>query len=72
MGTRYILTVICPICKTEDSDVYYAPTCNFTTHTCSSCKHIVDLEKYTGISYEDASNATEIGAIVDSFLEERW
>ena len=47
MGDRYILKIICPKCKTEDPEVYFAPTCG----------HKIDLCKHTGISYEDASNA---------------
>ena len=49
MGDRYILTVACPVCGHKDGDVYFAPTCGFKTWKCQ-CGHIVDLEKYTGIS----------------------
>lgn len=55
MGDRYFLTVMCPKCGLEDSNVYYAPTCGFTEHRCP-CGHSVDLEEYTGISHEGASN----------------
>ena len=64
MGDRYILTVTCPKCNKTDDDVYYAPTCGFITHRCS-CGHVIDLEEETGITYDDASNAGEIGDIVD-------
>jgi len=57
MGDRYILTVVCPECGTEDDDVFYAPTCGFVTHKCSGCGIELDLEKYTGITYSDVSNA---------------
>jgi hypothetical protein len=60
MGDRYFITVICPECNTEDNDVYYAPTCNFVIHKCSGCGIQIDLEKYTGITHEDASNLQEI------------
>lgn len=63
MGTRYFLTVTCPECGCVDDNVYYAPTCGFTEHTCN-CGHITDLEEHTGISYEDASNADLLVAIV--------
>lgn len=56
MGDRYILTQICPKCKYFCDDVYYAPTCGINTWTCPKCKTIVDLEKETGITKEDASN----------------
>jgi len=56
MGDRYFLTVKCPKCGTTDTDVYYAPTCGFTTHKCSKCGKKIDLAKYSGISYEDCSN----------------
>lgn len=55
MGDRYFLTVKCPSCDTIDEDVYYAPTCDFVSHTCSKCGARIDLAEYTGISYEDAS-----------------
>lgn len=64
MGTRYILTIKCPVCGITDEEVYYAPTCGFVTHTCE-CGHVVDLEKHTGISYEDASNEAEIAAAIE-------
>lgn len=63
MGTRYLLSVECPKCKIIDDDVYYAPTCGFLTFKCK-CGYEIDLEKYTGISYENASNASEIAEII--------
>lgn len=56
MGDRYILEIICPKCKFFDDEVYYAPTCGFTKWRCDVCGYTIDLEDYTGISYEDASN----------------
>ena len=64
MGDRYFLTVTCPKCGNTDQDVYYAPTCGITDWKCFKCKTVVDLEKLTGISYEDASNLKEIEKIV--------
>jgi len=60
MGTRYFLELDCPSCKFHDDDVYYAPTCGFLTWTCPKCKTVVDLEKLTGITYEQASNRGEL------------
>lgn len=37
MGDRYILQVICPCCGNLNKDVYYASTCDFTTHICDFC-----------------------------------
>jgi len=68
MGDRYIITVTCPECGLDDDDVYYAPTCGFTDWTCMVCGHKIDLEEYTGISAEDASNAVEIGAAIESVI----
>lgn len=68
MGDRYILTVKCPKCGHEDDNVYYAPTCGFTEHKCS-CGHIVDLEKLTGITYEEASNRAEIEELCRKAVE---
>jgi len=65
MGNRYFLEITCPECGTHDDDVYYAPTCGFVTWTCE-CGHTIDLETYTGISYEEASNATEIKQMLDA------
>lgn len=64
MGDRYILTVKCPKCGLVDDDVYYAPTCGFTEHKCA-CGSVIDLEEWTGISYEDCSNRDEIQRLCD-------
>ena len=70
MGDKYILCVTCPTCGLIDNDVYYAPTCGFTDWECPECKTVVNLEKYSGISYEDASNEKEIRkAIFDAVNE---
>jgi len=66
MGDRYFLQVTCPKCKFTEEDVYYAPTCGFTEWVCPKCGEKVDLEEYTGISYEDCSNAGLINAMVES------
>jgi endogenous inhibitor of DNA gyrase (YacG/DUF329 family) len=64
MGDRYFLTVKCPQCGVITEDVYYAPTCDFFDFTCK-CGNVIDLEKYTGITYEDASNLSEITKLVE-------
>jgi hypothetical protein len=64
MGDRYIITVVCPNCDTESEDVPFAPTCGFVDFTCPECGLVIDLEEYTGISYEEASNRAEIEAII--------
>ena len=69
MGDRYIITVTCPDCGFIDDDVYYAPTCGFVDWECPKCNKKVDLEKLTGITYEDASNADMIEDIVDFYKE---
>lgn len=63
MGLRYFISVICPKCGRIEDDVYYAPTCGFTDWKCT-CGEKVDLEKYTGIGAEEASNAKEIDAAI--------
>ena len=63
MGDRYILAVECPRCCHKDS-AYYAPTCGFTEWICPECGEIVDLEKLTGITYEDCSNKEMIEQFV--------
>ena len=65
MGTRYWLSVTCHKCGLRDDEVYYAPTCGFIDWTCE-CGCVVDLEKLTGISYEDASNIDEIREMVNA------
>ncbi|MHA1342170.1 MAG: hypothetical protein ACTSO2_19540 [Promethearchaeota archaeon] len=52
-----------------DKDVYFAPTCGFTTWICPQCDYELDLYEYTGISYEDASNAKEIEKLVQEFIK---
>jgi len=69
MGDRYILEVSCPKCGYMDKDVYFAPTCGFTTWICPQCDYELDLYEYTGISYEDASNAKEIEKLVQEFIK---
>ncbi len=65
MGDRYFLEITCPNCGFhDDDDVYYAPTCGFLKWKCQKCGQVVDLKEYTGISYEDASNANEIEQII--------
>jgi transposase-like protein len=66
MGDRYYITVQCPICKAEEEEVYFAPTCGFVSWTCPKCSHEVDLCEETGISYEDASNVDLIAEVVKS------
>ena len=68
MGTRYILTVVCPECGATEEGVYYAPTCGFVSHICSECKTEIDLEKHTGITYGDASNVAEIETAIATHL----
>jgi endogenous inhibitor of DNA gyrase (YacG/DUF329 family) len=63
MGDRYFLTVKCPKCGQVDNEVYYAPTCDFTTHKCK-CGQIIDLEEYSGISYEEASNRDVVAKLI--------
>lgn len=67
MGDRYFLTVTCPKCGFYDDDVYYAPTCGFKSWRCEKCGQVIDLEKYTGISEEDASNRSEIEELLKQY-----
>jgi len=57
-----------------DNDVYYAPTCGFTEYRCP-CGNTIDLEKYSGITYEEASSREEIEklckAVSDKPVEEK-
>lgn len=71
MGDRYFLAVTCPECKTEDPDVYYAPTCGFVDWVCPKCRCIVDLEEWTGISYEDCSNADVIENLIEDLTNRK-
>ena len=64
MGDRYVLEVTCPKCGLRDDDVPYAPTCGFVDWKCDNCGHVVDLEKYTGISRKKASNAGVIQKLI--------
>lgn len=66
MGNRYIISVLC-VCGNWDNDVCYAPICGWATHKCSKCGHVIDLEEYTGISYEEASNIDTIQSIADAY-----
>jgi len=68
MGDRYFLTVKCSECGMLDGDVYYAPTCGIVDAKCPQCGHVTNLEEYTGITYEDASNAKELKALAESIV----
>ena len=69
MGDRYVLEITCPKCGFHDNECYYAPTCGFVDWNCGKCGYVVDLEKYTGISYEDASNAKELSELINKQIE---
>ena len=69
MGERYYVTVKCPKCGFTENDVYYAPTCGIISWECPKCEYVVNLEEYTGISYEEASNLDIIQKIVDCAKE---
>ena len=64
MGDRYFLHMKCKRCGTEEMDVYFAPTCDFTKWKCPKCGKSVNLIKHTGITAEMASNKAEIEAII--------
>ena len=68
MGDRYVLTVTCPKCSHVEEEVYYAPTCGFIKYKCP-CGHLIDLEELSGISYEEASNCSEIEKICKEIEE---
>ena len=70
MGDRYILQITCPRCGTKDDEVYFAPTCGFTEWRCPNCKYQIDLCKYTGITYEDASNVDLIVKEMEKIAKE--
>ena len=59
MGDRYFLKMTCDRCGAMEEDVYFAPTCGFTTWKCK-CGNKIDLIEHTGITAEMASNKTEI------------
>jgi len=71
MGTRYILDVRCPECGFLNESVYYAPTCNFLTYACEGCGAEIDLEEYTGIRVEEASNSKRISEIIEAHYGKR-
>ena len=59
MGSRYIITVVCPNCREVDDNVPYAPTLNFMSWRCPNCQHVVNLDEYADITYwanEDSSD----------------
>lgn len=68
MGNRYFLTVTCPVCGKTEKDVYYAPTCGIKHFPCK-CGHTINLEEYSGITEEEASNRDEIQQIVDEVVK---
>lgn len=69
MGDRYIIAVVCPDCGFLDDNVYFAPTCGFTTWDCPKCSKKVDLVELTGITPEEASNVKMIEDMIDFYKE---
>ena len=67
MGDRLIIEIKCAACG-DTQDVYYAPTCDFTTHTCSNCGNVIDIEQVTGISAESLSSKDAIDVLVDAII----
>ncbi len=67
MGDRYYISIVCPVCYFKDT-AYYAPTCGFIKWECINCNHIIDLEKLTGISYDEASNADLIERMINDII----
>ncbi len=65
MGDRYVVEITCPNCGNMDENAWYAPTSGVVNWVCPECGYSVDMAQYTGISYEDASNAGEIEAIAE-------
>ena len=45
MGIRCTAEINCPKCESIE-EVWYAPTCDFTTHRCSSCGYVIELAGY--------------------------
>ena len=68
MGDRYVVDVACPNCGNIDEEAWYAPTCGVVSWVCPECGYSVDMEQYTGITYEEASNT---GVIQELMQEAR-
>ena len=45
MGDRWILSMKCPNCFYQEDDIYYAPTCGFTTWSCPNCHKVIEEEE---------------------------
>jgi hypothetical protein len=43
MGDRWVLSMDCPNCNYHDGEIYYAPTCGFTTWRCPNCKRNFEI-----------------------------
>lgn len=59
---------MCNECGTKHQDVWYAPTCDVKEFTCDNCDFVIDLERYTGISEEEASNRD----VIDGVARASW
>ena len=64
MGDRNYIDITCPECGKKEENWYYAPTSHLGLNWHCRCGYTVNLEEYTGISYEDASNLQEIKEII--------
>jgi|GEM_PF-2460336 len=83
MGDRWFLELNCPYCGEHNSDVYYAPTCEFYTHRCDVCDEEFEITpdfcavrrgKLTEVdkeaAYSMASNRVLLEQIVEGFVSE--
>ena len=57
MGDRYCLNLKCSHCFTMNEDVYYAPSCDFTTFKCIFC----GSENQININFTTTIISNEIG-----------
>lgn len=65
MGDRFWINVTCPKCGFHHDDMAcYAPTCGITEWTCRNCDSVINLEEYTGVTKEDASNKAKIESVI--------
>lgn len=66
MGDRYYLELDCAYCGHRDVDVYYAPTCGFSTFLCPKCKkHNFIAPDFTSKKVEDVGDQE----VIDGFFQ---
>jgi hypothetical protein len=61
MGDRYIVSLKCAGCGIKNEDIYYSPSCGFTTFTCTKCGEKNKINYCFSTSIQEKKRAVKEG-----------